>query len=150
MATLAKPVKLAPPKIVLPPNALKLKESVIVTYSAIIPAGHTKDDVLQPNYWAHWAKKLQRNFQVEVTEENYKFHGKLIVMAADNATVRMWAVEWCEQEAAEIQDSDVYKVIQSATGFRIVIRASGETVREGIPTRKLAHEAVAELERLAA
>lgn len=67
----------------LSPNRFKNVENVSCTYQAVVPAGVTLKDVLEPSFWAHAATEIDRRFRnhrIEVIAEDGSFDVDLRVL----------------------------------------------------------------------
>lgn len=132
----------------LPPSNFTQDEFTSSKYRAIVPAGHTKADMEDANYWCHIANKLRRHSEITVVADDFTFYGKALVMACTQNQAIVWFVVWTKRQDVELPESDTYKIGQNANGFRIIQRATGKPVKEGFPTRKAAVEAMIELEKV--
>jgi hypothetical protein len=116
---------------------------------AIIPMGHTHDQVLNdPNYFTHSMKRIRPNTIVRYIAEDYSFGGELLIpRVIDGMAKAISLTSWERANAAEVTEiSDLYKVTTGATGFRVVLKATGAVVKDGLATKAEAYNHMAELE----
>jgi hypothetical protein len=134
----------------LPPNNLKLSESAVLKYHAVIPRGHSKDDLLKKTYWAHVARKLKRHSRIEVCADDFTFWGMLVVTDCEATWANVWPVLWVEQDAETKAKkgpdwSAIYTIDNAGSGFRVIDKATGNVLKEGLSSRKVAMEEISEL-----
>jgi hypothetical protein len=60
------------------------------------PAGTTLDEMLEPDYWAHVARRMTPHDIVEVAPEDGAFYARLFVINADKLWVKMAKLEYVE------------------------------------------------------
>jgi len=107
----------------------------------MIPVGHAPDDLLQPEYWMHWARKLRPNSFVRVRAEDGSFDGELLVIQASDTWAKcVWFVfnQRAEAERAEVDQSpkrDGYKIEPNARGWRLIEKASGKVIAKDLPQK---------------
>lgn len=135
-------------KICLPSTALQLAQQLSQEYFAFIPVGHTPDDLLQPEYWMHWGRKLRANFFITVRAEDGSFDGKLLVIQASDTWAKcVWFIfnDRAEEERASVDQSpkrDRFKIESNATGWRILEKASGKVIEKDLPRKSDAEKAL--------
>lgn len=65
-------------------------------YVARPPAGTKIEDVLDENYWAHVAKKINPHDIIEVVPEDGSFYAKLLVTSRGTLWVRVHQIEYVD------------------------------------------------------
>lgn len=60
------------------------------------PAGTTLDEMLEPDYWAHVARRMTPHDIVEVVPEDGSFYARLFVLNADKLWVKMAKLEYVD------------------------------------------------------
>lgn len=116
---------------------------------AIIPMGHTHEQVLSdPNYFTHSMKRIRPNTIVRYVAEDFSFGGELLIpRVIDGMAKAISLTTWERPDVAELTEvSDLYKVTTGATGFRVVLKATGAVMKDGIATKAEAYNHMAELE----
>ncbi len=60
------------------------------------PAGTTIDEMLEPDYWAHVARRITPHDIVEVVPEDGAFYARLFVVNSEKLWVKMAKLEYVE------------------------------------------------------
>lgn len=136
------PVQTAPTrKINLPATYLELFETRCRRYFTFIPLGHSAEDLLQPEYWVHWAKRLRPNFFIDVVAEDGTFDGTLRVLQVSDTWAKcVWFV-YNRRDGEARPDVDyspkrtLFKIESSAKGWRIIEKESGTVIEKDLPHR---------------
>lgn len=132
----------------LPATHLQLAQYVTQTYFTFIPVGHSPEDLLDPNYWMHWAKKLRPNYFIRVRAEDGSFDGELLVIQASDTWAKcVWFVfnERAESEQATADQTplrDHYKLEANAKGWRVIHKPTGKVLAKDLPQRVDAEKAL--------
>ena len=135
-------------RIALPATNLSLAQYVSQTYFTFIPLGHQPDDLLQPEYWVHWARKLRPNYFIRVRAEDGSFDGELLVIQASDTWAKcVWFVfnQRDGEERAEADQSprrDGYKIEPNARGWRLIEKSSGKIIAKDLPHKADAEKAL--------
>jgi hypothetical protein len=126
-------------KFFLPPNNIQRKEFKSVDWWATIPIGHVPNDLLQPEYWTHTARRLRTNAMIYVRAEDGTFDGALLVTAASDSWARVqWFVLNIRDEPMAIDPTpeyDLYKIDHISTGWRVINKATGKAMVDKLPLR---------------
>lgn len=128
-------------KIHLPATYLSLTQYVSQSYFTLIPLGHTAEDLLDPTYWMHWARKLRANYFIRVRAEDGSFDGELLVIQASDTWAKcVWFVfnrrAENEQAAADqTPEREHYKIEASAKGWRVIHKASAKVLARDLPQK---------------
>lgn len=146
--TMVAEIKAPTRKVALPATALSLSQYVSMTYFAMIPVGHTPEDLLQPEYWMHWAKRLRPNYFVQVRAEDGSFDGQLLVIQASDTWAKcVWFVfnTRVDGERAAVDQSpkrDNFKIEPNARGWRLIEKATGKVIAKELPLKADAEKAL--------
>lgn len=65
--------------ILLPPKRCKIGDSVRNVWRAVAEEGHTREDIMSPNYWAHPAQQMRIGDKIEITNDTQTFYMELYV-----------------------------------------------------------------------
>lgn len=128
-------------KINLPATYLGLAQYVTQNYFTLIPIGHAPEDLLEPTYWMHVAKKLRANFFIRVRAEDGSFDGELLVIQASDTWAKcVWFTfnrrDESEQAAADQTPArDHYKIEANAKGWRVIHKATGKVIARDLPQK---------------
>lgn len=132
----------APPKrdASLVPQHIGLAESKRHDYVADIPEAHTREDLLQPGYWAHVATQLAPFDRIECRSETGEWFSDLVVISAGRnyAVVReLQHVNFTDQPAAAPQavESKHHIVWKGPKKFVVVRNSDKAIISEGHHTR---------------
>lgn len=74
-------------------KSFSLSEYARQSFVATPPAGTSLDDVLNENYWAHVAKKINPHDIIEIVPEDGAFYAKLIVTSRGSLWARVQKLE---------------------------------------------------------
>ena len=110
------------------------------------PAGTKLDDVLQPEYWTHAAKKLRVGAQIEVVPEDVEWFALLIVRANTKSGVKVSVLNYVpfsvedkpkKPKAEKPEGNDDFEVkFAGADKWRVSRRSDGEIVAKGLASRQ--------------
>ncbi len=115
----------------------------------IVPMGHSREELLHnPAYFSHSAKRIRPNTYVRYIAEDYSFGGTLLITRIVEGVPYIVSLSEWEAGAANVPAdlSDLYKISQAATGFRIILKATGAVVKDELPSRRAAIDALEEME----
>ena len=143
------PVQTAPTrKINLPATYLELFETRCRRYFTFVPLGHTAEDLLQPEYWVHWAKRLRQNFFIDVVAEDGTFDGTLRVLQVNETWAKcVWFTYNRRDGDARVDvdyspKRDLFKIEANARGWRLIEKASGKVIEKDLPAKSDAEKAL--------
>ncbi len=128
-------------KIALPATYLSLAQYVSQTHFTLVPSGHTPDDLLRPEYWMHWAKKLRANYFIRVRAEDGSFDGELLVIQASDTWAKCVWFTFNQRDGAERADADQspkrdgFKIEANAKGWRLIEKATGKVIAKDLPLK---------------
>lgn len=135
-------------KISLPATYLQLSQYVSQNYFTLVPQGHTPEDLLQPEYWMHWAKRLRPNYFIRVRAEDGSFDGELLVIQASDTWAKcVWFIfnQRDGEERAEVDQSprrSNYKLESNAKGWRVIEKATAKIIAKDLPLKVDAEKAL--------
>lgn len=137
-------------KKILHPQKLYFRDGErIARDEAIIPMGHTHSQVLNdPAYFTHSIKRIRPNTIIRYIAEDYSFGGELLIpRVVDGLAKGISLHKWDREDVEDITEvTSIYTVKAAATGFRVVLKATGKVVKDNIPTKQDAYSAMMELE----
>lgn len=119
------------------------------SFRATPPAGTKIEDMLEPEYWAHVARKITPYDIVEVVPEDGAFYARLFVTNTDKLWAKMHKIEYVELTAKQpVAASDKYEAKYSGPSvrWRVVNKADGSLVSEDSFQNR--EEAEAQIEKL--
>jgi len=102
-------------------NRLGLVEHEQIMYVATVEQGTTREDILNPMFWAHVAPKLRPYTEITVRCDDGTLYAKLLVTQAERTWARVHVLAWHDlttQDVAKSKkdpvkvDEDRYKVTQ--------------------------------------
>ncbi len=135
-------------RLALPATYLSVASYVSTEYFTLIPVGHTPDDLLQPEYWMHWARKLRPNSFIKVRAEDGSFDGELLVIQASDTWAKcLWFTFNSRSEDVRV-DADFspkrshYKIESNASGWRLIEKATGKVLKSDMPLKSDAEKAL--------
>jgi len=135
-------------RIALPATYLSLAQYVSQTYFTLIPIGHAPDDLLQPEYWMHWAKRLRPNYFIRVRAEDGSFDGELMVIQASDTWAKCVWFTFNQRTGDERAEADYspqrenYKIEPNARGWRLIEKATGKVIAKDLPGKADAEKAL--------
>jgi hypothetical protein len=137
-------------KLTLPSRNYNGLEYVSPQGQAIIPNGIGRETVMTPEFWVNHSAKIKRNTIIHYWADDYSYGGQLLVTTADGKIIHFISIyEWDGPKDVKETASSIYKIIGAASGFKIVVRATGTVQREGIGSKAEANAILAELEKAA-
>lgn len=132
----------AVPKALHPRRFTQASEFVIPVNHVELPAGHTLEDCLNPDYWAHVARSMQAKGRILVDAEDNSFSAQLKVHSASDLAAIV-SVEWQAQPGTKeraLGKIDQYRVHHAGTlaKWRISRNSDNATISDGWETRQIA------------
>lgn len=107
----------------LPANSLRPEGSLFYRHQVLVPSGHTLEDILNPDYWAHYTQTLRQNSVIECVADDASFEADLRVEAVGAAWVRVRLLrEWKRPKgaAAITPERDRYKIEHTPAGWQVI------------------------------
>lgn len=88
-------------------NKVKLEESVhnVWMVNGGVPYDTNKDDLINPEFWAHTAAKLRRGDEIKVLPDDDSFYAHLLVVACDRTWARVAMLSYVELREVHTQAS---------------------------------------------
>lgn len=113
---------------------LGLVEHAWNTHAANVPEGTTLDDVLKPDYWAHYARDIRPMDVLWVYSEDATWEAQLRVMFVSTTEVKtslLWEVT--HEKGAEVFESDTHEVVWKGPvkKFAVVRKDNKEVIADG-------------------
>jgi hypothetical protein len=124
----------------LPSSAIEQAQYRRQLWLALIPAGHGEKDILQPEYYAHFAKKLRPRDRIEMMTDDGNFLYDLMVTAAsDNhaqvIVLRRYDLTQCRRITEEMREAGLnqFTVAWHGPGVKYGITrvSNGNRVKDG-------------------
>lgn len=107
-------------------------------------AGTSKEDILNPVYWAHTAAHLKVHDVIEVCAEDGAYWGQLLVLSRSDVHANVVELTWTDIAANAGAEEEIgglrVKYGNYKTGWRVLRVSDGEVVSTGLESRE---EAVA-------
>lgn len=75
-------------------HRFKFAENERLVYVAVIEAGVTRKQVIDPAFWAHVAPKLQPYTKIELTCDDGSLFAELLVLQAERTWARVYVLSW--------------------------------------------------------
>ncbi len=126
---------------------LQLKESVQAQYTALVPSGTTRDDILDPAFWAHCAAQLQSMTEITVIPKDGEWYGRYFVRYSDRTSARLAELEFVKLAAVTADDmaNDQFSVdFTTAEKFRVIRTADNVVLQKNFVSQEAAYEWMAE------
>lgn len=128
-------------------NRFKTAEYVRQLYRIVPPEGHTMDDIVKPDYWAHVAPKLRIGDHIEVFPDDQSFWADLLVISAHRLSAVVQVLQYVE--------IDANRVTEFPTGYNVewkgpqhkfsILKGTSEDfvyVKDGFETKQEAQKAL--------
>lgn len=139
MAVAAQKAPEAPRKIFLPASGMDRIEFKSTAYWVTVPEGHTPDDLLNPEYWAHNARRIRGNSLIYVRATDGSFDGILMCVAASDGWAKMqWFLFNSRTEKTPIDptpERQMYKIDNHAGNWRVIHRDTAAVLVKDLPRR---------------
>lgn len=137
-----------------PPSAFQEAEFAYARMSFVLPAGHTYEDILRPEYWSAVSHRLQKRYEnerdrrgavIEVRSEDHAFYAELYVRAVLDAGLIVAPIRppvSLMPDRTISAESLVAHWNLGKQGFDVVRCSDNEVVKDGngFPTREKAEE----------
>ena len=120
----------------------ELSESMQMFMTAIPPAGTTKEDLLNPVFWSHVAKRLEPMTEIRVMPKDGAWYGTYLVVYSDHVQVQVQ--ELTHHKLGEIKSggADLYyvKYLSPAPTIKFCVyrKEDNERISEGHQTEQAA------------
>lgn len=119
------------------PHDIKERNSALVSFFHIVPAGISLDQVLAPSYWRNAWKMFERRVHstIDLVADDGAWEAKVRVTAVAENVVRLRVLSRWTPEAPIKEAPDGVKIEHLPSfGWRAVA-ADGVTLAEGLPSR---------------
>lgn len=138
----------------LQPNRFKIAEYERTVYVATAEKGHTKEDILSPDYWAHAANKLKPYDRIEVRHDEGEYFCELLVTQVGRGWAKVVELSYKELSKSEALPTipEPYEVVWKGPHrkWAVIRKADGEYISEGHDDRNKAHNWLVEHLKVAA
>lgn len=122
----------------------ELTESMQQMMTAIPPAGTTREDLLNPVFWTHVAKRLETMAEIRVMPKDGAWYGTYLVTFCDKVQVHVQELSHHKIEKIEDISAELYLVkwVSPAPGVKhcVIRKEDGERVSSGHETKHSAHQ----------
>jgi|10_taG_2_1085330.scaffolds.fasta_scaffold126024_1 hypothetical protein len=88
----------------LPAVDFRLQETVQASFTALVPAGTTREEVLRPDYWKHVCKQMPTMSELTILPKDGSWYGKYFVRYAGRLTANIVELQYMELEALTSDD----------------------------------------------
>lgn len=120
------------------PKTLQRKDFIATDYWLTVEDGHQFDDLLNPDYYAHIARKLRTNTMIYVNAADGRFFAMLRVTSSGDAWAKVQVILKTE-EAVEVGDPTpergIYKIDHTQEGWRVIHRDTAKVIVAKLGTR---------------
>lgn len=125
------------------PSRMTGAEFAHASYMATVEQGHTKEDLLNPNFWAHVAQKLRPYDEIKVRCDDDSFYATFLVLARDNTWAKLALISWTNLEddvKTAIPDEYEIKLRGAYLKHCVIRKKDGTVIKEQCQTKKEAAE----------
>lgn len=152
----AKPIEVIKAKreVTLSPSRMQLSEYLRNDWVVTAEQGTTRDDIVNPAYFAHMAQQMKAYDHVEVRVDDGSWLAELLVLQVERNWVRVRILTHYELADNTSQDSapSVYETAWKGPHLKwsVLRKSDNENIKSGFVDRVSADAALRDLERLAA
>lgn len=127
-----------------------LTEAAQIFQTATPPAGTTREDVLDPVFWAHVAKNLRPMSEIRIMPKDGAWYGVYLCLYADRTQAKI--VELSYHPMSSIKEevtASGYEVkwISPPVKWGVIRLADKENVKDGFPTKEEAQKWLANYQK---
>jgi hypothetical protein len=135
--------------VTLPVNALHEESYCVRRWNVQLPNEHTVKDMIQPSYWCHISRRLNRGDIITGTkQDNSTFYEFLVVEPLRTATVvRLLRevnldseLQKTQEIVEDVQKSFLVKWISPSNKWGIIRKTDSQMIKDGIATQEEANE----------
>jgi len=115
-----------------------LTEEIQSMYTIHPPVGTQPEDVMQPIFWAHVARKLRPMAEIRVMPKDGTWYGIYLVLYADDNSANVQELAIYPIDVSEGGDSDVYYVkwVSPPLKFGVIRKADNARIQDGFASKK--------------
>jgi hypothetical protein len=116
-----------------------LAEQAQRTFVVTTEQGHTKENLLNPNYWTHFAREFQPYDEIKVRCDDESYYGTLLVVACDRTWAKVVALNWISiGEDVKVPETDEYELKFGGPYllWRVIRKKDGGVLKEKCRTKK--------------
>lgn len=132
------------------PSALVLSQHGHQSFDVTVPSNYTKQDLENPDLWAHSSNKMQMGDEIRVLAEDGSFYVMLLVVFIAGSSVKTKVIFGTELDVVDPTAKPLGDFEVKMRGIKkwcVVNRKTGEIIEELIPTQPEALRAMSDLER---
>lgn len=124
------------------PLHLNTSEHYNSNWTHFVPAGSTKEDVLDPSFWGNVARQLRIGDEIKIMTEDMAWRGLFLVRAVGRVEAVVQLIDYVdlgEKTAALTPAAESpYEVKwgSPAVKWRVHLRSNGEVVKDMFQTRE--------------
>lgn len=117
-----------------------LTEEIQSMYTIHPPVGTQPEDVMQPIFWAHVAKRLRPMAEIRVMPKDGTWYGVFLVIYADDHSATVKELSLTPVDVSEAGDNEVYfvKWISPPLKWGVVRKADNARIKDGFDDQKSA------------
>jgi len=122
---------------------MQLAEHVRQVYHVTVPEGHTFEELLAPEAWAHVSSKLRPGDHIEVVPEDGSYVATLFVVTCDKLWARVHVLSMDDLTVARADAAQLARAVADFEAiwkgpvkkFCIVRKSDGGLLHEGVQTK---------------
>ena len=131
-------LEIAPRRIAAQAPKLQRKDYVSTDYWLTVEQGHTFEDLQNPDYYAHIARKLRTNTLIYANAADGSFFAMLRVVSCGDAWAKVQTIIFNGEKIASgdpTPDRALYKIDHIGTGWRVIHRDTGKEMVRSLGQR---------------
>lgn len=121
-----------------------LQPAAYQMHNALVPAGTTKEDLLNPRLWNHVSSKIKMHDEIRVMAEDASFMAKLLVTFRHSLDVGVKLLEFHELDEVDYEKAaglDAYEVKnRGALGWCVIDKKDGKSLFSNLPSQAAAFQ----------
>lgn len=132
------------------PSRIKISEYERTVYVATVEMGTTREDLMNPSFWTHFASKFRPWDRLEVRCDDGSFYAEYLILACDRVWAKVHELTYVNLTTSDV--SQTQAAIQDGLSVKwrgphlkhSVLRGDGAVLREGMQTKAEADQWLAE------
>lgn len=130
------------------PTALKMLSEVSLGYWLHAPEGTIPNDLLNPEFWQNYGRRLKTNSIVHVRPVEGGWYAQFLVTSAADTWAKGTIILLRETDEQLEDDGDPtpkdkrFKIDHIASGWRVIHRDTGKVVKDGLAERSDAEKII--------
>lgn len=118
-------------------SEMKLAEFERSVYRVTLQEEYTKDDLLNPSFWAHVAQSFRPTDLVEVYRVDGKVFAQLVVMSCDKTWAKMAILQYvdlakAEKSSLDGMESEYMVKLRGPKRWSVIRRADNQILQENL------------------